>query len=332
MDGWSVPRNGSVLDCGETDVSCETDGVSVDIGNTNSVKGTDKLQVLFDQVLLIFMKEITGNECVRPIPPMLGDGRSVNLLKLFWVVRQKGGYEWVSDNGLWGLVAEECGLDVGIKACLKLIYFKYLHQLGQWLLGILQNGSLDRGDGECDGKLDSLLQGLGTEFRGLILRGMGPKEGDDGVLELESEKTDRSILNPSIVPCSAENGPNDGEDQNCGDDVVNQDPLIVKKSPFSRKRKRNSFSRMLHWVKEIAKYPEEGGKGNKNRSEVFSTQVLGLRKSLLIRRKVCTKDEQSLLQVKVILFQLSIVFLPLKWEVPVIFKLFGFTYVPIFCS
>ena len=303
-----APRNGAVLDCGKTDGSCETDGVSVDVGNTDYVKASDKLQVLFDQVLLIFMKDIIGNECVRPIPPMLGDGRSVDLFKLFWVVREKGGYEWVSDNGLWGLVAEKCGLDVGVKACLKLIYFKYLHQLGQWLIGILRNGSLDKGNGECHEKLDSLLEGLGTEFRGLILGGMGPKERDDGVFELESEKTGKSILNLSIALPRAEKGPNDGDDQNCGDDVVNQDSIIAKRVSFSRKRKRDYFSRMLKWVREIAKYPEEGCKGNWSGSEVFSTEILRMRESLLIRRKACTKEEQSLQQVKVILFCLLFCF------------------------
>ncbi|CBI34361.3 unnamed protein product, partial [Vitis vinifera] len=239
MDGWSVPRNGSVLDCGETGGSCETDGICVDIGNNNSLNGTDKLQVLFDQVLLIFMKEVLGNECVRPIPAMLGDGRSVDLFKLFWVVRGKGGYEWVSDKGLWGLVAEECGLDVGVKTCLKLIYFKYLDQLDQWLLGILRDGRL-------------------------ILGGTGPKEKDDGVFELESERTD-----------------------NCVD-------LDKEKSILNLKRE--SFSGMLNWVREIAKHPEEPYKGNKNGNEVFSTQILRVRESLLIRRKVHTKEEQSLLQ------------------------------------
>uniref|UniRef100_F6HUL4 ARID domain-containing protein n=1 Tax=Vitis vinifera TaxID=29760 RepID=F6HUL4_VITVI len=307
MDGWSVPRNGSVLDCGETGGSCETDGICVDIGNNNSLNGTDKLQVLFDQVLLIFMKEVLGNECVRPIPAMLGDGRSVDLFKLFWVVRGKGGYEWVSDKGLWGLVAEECGLDVGVKTCLKLIYFKYLDQLDQWLLGILRDGSLDKGEGECGGKLDSVLEELGTEFRGLILGGTGPKEKDDGVFELESERTDncvdldkeKSILNLSIVLRRAEKSPNDDDEKNCvdgGDDVAIQDPIIAKKSSFSRKRKRESFSGMLNWVREIAKHPEEPYKGNKNGNEVFSTQILRVRESLLIRRKVHTKEEQSLLQ------------------------------------
>ncbi|RVW43270.1 AT-rich interactive domain-containing protein 2 [Vitis vinifera] len=287
MDGWSVPRNGSVLDCGETGGSCETDGICVDIGNNNSLNGTDKLQAY------------SGNAWRWAV---------CGLVQTFLGCEGEGGYEWVSDKGLWGLVAEECGLDVGVKTCLKLIYFKYLDQLDQWLLGILRDGSLDKGEGECGGKLDSVLEELGTEFRGLILGGTGPKEKDDGVFELESERTDncvdldkeKSILNLSIVLRRAEKSPNDDDEKNCvdgGDDVAIQDPIIAKKSSFSRKRKRESFSGMLNWVREIAKHPEEPYKGNKNGNEVFSTQILRVRESLLIRRKVHTKEEQSLLQL-----------------------------------
>ncbi|KAK6935408.1 ARID DNA-binding domain, partial [Dillenia turbinata] len=45
----------------------------------------------------------------RPIPSLLGDSRSVDLLGLFWVVRENGGFDLVSKKGLWGFVAEELG-------------------------------------------------------------------------------------------------------------------------------------------------------------------------------------------------------------------------------
>jgi len=40
---------------------------------------------------------------------MLGDKNPVDLFKLYAVVRGRGGYETVSRNGLWGLVAKEYG-------------------------------------------------------------------------------------------------------------------------------------------------------------------------------------------------------------------------------
>lgn len=313
MDGWAVPRNGSVMDCGGAGGNRETDWVCLDIGNAGPVEDTGKLQALFDQVLLIFMKEVLGKQCVRPIPAVLGDGRSVDLFKLFCLVKENGGYEWVSDKGLWGLVAEECGLDAGVKTCLKLIYFKYLIQLDRWLLGILRNGAWNN-EGERGGKMDSLLEELGIEFRGLILGRICPKAEDDGVSEMKCGQTDsctdsdkdKSHINLSTELCRAEKSPNDEDKKNCVDGGI-QDPFLTKKSNSFRKRKRESYSRMLKWVREIAKHPEGGCKGIKNGSEVFSNQLLMVRESLLIMRKVWTKEEECHLQVKVISFPVSAV-------------------------
>ena len=64
---------------------------------------------------------------------MLGDGRRVDLYKLFMVVRGKGGYDAVCDSKLWDLVAEESGLDLSVGSSVKLVYSKYLSALDTWL-------------------------------------------------------------------------------------------------------------------------------------------------------------------------------------------------------
>ncbi|XWS10464.1 hypothetical protein CRYUN_Cryun39dG0082000 [Craigia yunnanensis] len=64
------------------------------------------------------------------MPVMLGiDGQSPDLFKLFLVVREIGGYQFVSGKGLWAFVVKELGLDLDVSASVKSIYAKYLHEL-----------------------------------------------------------------------------------------------------------------------------------------------------------------------------------------------------------
>lgn len=72
---------------------------------------------------------------------MLGDGKSLDLLILYLTVRKKGGYIRVSENCLWGSVAEEFGLDVRFGFALKLFSTECLDKL----LLILQRASEDKG-------------------------------------------------------------------------------------------------------------------------------------------------------------------------------------------
>lgn len=67
---------------------------------------------------------------------MLGDGEPLDLLIFYLAVRKKGGYKRVSENGLWGSVAVECGLDVRFGLALKLFYIECLNTLLELLQGI----------------------------------------------------------------------------------------------------------------------------------------------------------------------------------------------------
>ncbi|XP_055817249.1 AT-rich interactive domain-containing protein 1-like isoform X2 [Solanum dulcamara] len=73
----------------------------------------------------------SGLESFRPFPPMLGDGKTVDLCKLYLVVRETGGYDRVCTSGSWGVVAEECGFDSTSGLALKLVYVKYLDALNK---------------------------------------------------------------------------------------------------------------------------------------------------------------------------------------------------------
>ncbi|XP_009628876.2 AT-rich interactive domain-containing protein 1-like [Nicotiana tomentosiformis] len=123
-------------------------------------------KLLFIEILAQFFKEVTGLLCYRPLPPKLGNGKSVDLFKLYLVVREKGGYERVCVNGSWGLVAKDCGFDLSYGLGLKLVYVKYLDALERWMLRLKKkrstNGVINSEVRKCD-----LGSGLGSGQAGV---------------------------------------------------------------------------------------------------------------------------------------------------------------------
>ncbi|KAK9277608.1 hypothetical protein L1049_007154 [Liquidambar formosana] len=315
MAGWSILSNGSGLDCVEiirTLQSCSRRCFGVDHAVKGSLDGCDdykdELRCLFDQVLSVFLKEIASKGSVRPIPAMLGDGRCLDLFKLFWVVRERGGYEWVSKNRLWALVAEELGLDVGVKSCIKLVYRKYLDELDEWLRKLFRDESLGIGQSGRGGNLGF------SEFRGLLLDGQDQRKNNDMLLlknckyvDLDVEKSDTTSVYK--MHDGAEKSSNDDDekfyDDDDNDDVVLQ-ASVANKDFSSRKRKRESLSGMLNWVIEVAKHPNdptigvrpEGSKCKEHESKEFWDQALLAREVLLLQRHIDSNAEQSLLQKK----------------------------------
>ncbi|KAL5994409.1 hypothetical protein ACLOJK_024459 [Asimina triloba] len=111
-----------------------------------------QLRRLLDQILSAFFKEI------RPLPPtVLGDGRSVDFFRLYWAVREKGGYDSVTANGSWGPVMEELGLGSTPGSSAKWIYVKYLDAFDRWLQRISKE--IVVGDESAEG-LESAIKGL----------------------------------------------------------------------------------------------------------------------------------------------------------------------------
>ncbi|XP_060213303.1 AT-rich interactive domain-containing protein 2-like [Lycium barbarum] len=96
----------------------------------------DNVKLLFLEILTIFFKNVSGTLFYRPLPPMLGNGKSIDLFKLYLIVRQNGGYERVCENMLWGLVANNCGFHLSYGLAVKLVYVKYLDVLERWMLRI----------------------------------------------------------------------------------------------------------------------------------------------------------------------------------------------------
>ncbi|XP_030489982.2 AT-rich interactive domain-containing protein 1 [Cannabis sativa] len=138
--GWSILADGSALDHSKNPQELEPTGLLVDFEPDS--KGSSKLRRCFYHFHGLLLKEICGNNTLRPIPPILGEGKCADLFELFLAVREKGGCNAVSKNGLWGSVAEESGFGLKFAAAIKLIYIKYLNTFERWLERIVV-GSTD---------------------------------------------------------------------------------------------------------------------------------------------------------------------------------------------
>ena len=160
--------DGSSLDCAKTPEKLDPVGSWIDLNPFS--KGSflksepDKLRFWFNKFIGSFLNEICAQGCFWPLPPMLGDGQPVDLFKLFSVVRDKGGYNAVSESGLWDLVAEESGLGLNVASSIKLVYVKYLVSLEGWLERIVQSED-SKSESNCSG----YLMELGAELKGFLL-------------------------------------------------------------------------------------------------------------------------------------------------------------------
>lgn len=138
---------------------------------------SEKIESLFNEFLPLLLEALFGGLCFRPLPPMLGDGQSVDLFQLYLNVRKRGGCEKVSGNEQWDSVAKECGFDAIFGSALKLVYEKYLGALCTYLEKILEvkdpkSGMEPSGLGRLDGlpmdlesDLDEFLSGISDKKR-----------------------------------------------------------------------------------------------------------------------------------------------------------------------
>lgn len=110
-----LAQDGSALDCAKSprkklkqnffwvDLEQALDGS--DKASRTCVEGErepDKLRCELECFLRGIRKEICAEEPFPPLPPpMLEDGRRVNLLKLFWVLRGCARFWWPKSPGCW---------------------------------------------------------------------------------------------------------------------------------------------------------------------------------------------------------------------------------------
>ncbi|KAL6130965.1 hypothetical protein ACLB2K_069343 [Fragaria x ananassa] len=327
MAGWSMLADGSVLDCGKKE---ESDCFSE---SKRCVSGLpDKLRSWFDQFLGVLLREICAKDSARPLPPMLGNGQRVDLFKLFWAVRKKGGFDCVSDNGVWDLVAGECRLGSSLGGAVKLVYSKYLYLVDR----LLENRDLEWSLGSSGSDLKKQLTDLQDEFKGMfpevgdrkvnkagyLKEEMSPKslndsneeagaggkgsrnkkrvgnvglDWDSGTVE-DAGKLNNNEVKSEVVESGGGKKVDDDDDYV---DVLIVNPATMEVSSC-RKRKRESFCGMLNWLRMIAADPCDPSVGSlpeRSKWKSFGNkenwkQVLGAREAIYLKKNADSVAEQ----------------------------------------
>ncbi|KAK1372294.1 AT-rich interactive domain-containing protein 2 [Heracleum sosnowskyi] len=197
MAGWLESKNGVELknyeiDCESHNMSCD----NLDFTAKDSVSHDckDTLKSLFDQVIPIFLREISVGNFARPLPALLSNGQPVNLFQLFCVVKSKGGFSNVLENGLWGSVAEECGFSPALMSSIRFVYIKYLKELDGWLRNVNLDTRLENGEYQIFKKLALLIE-ESEELKGLHVCSDVDKWRNTGVVEHEFDTTGKPTDN-----------------------------------------------------------------------------------------------------------------------------------------
>ncbi|KAJ4759772.1 ELM2 domain-containing protein [Rhynchospora pubera] len=103
---------------------------------TNLDAPPDQSQLTFDQVLSAFYQDLSHkgelSPEIPPLPAIVGEGCPVDLLRLFCLVKDRGGYRSVTVTQSWHAVSESVGLGPGFGPAVKLVYSKYLGSLERW--------------------------------------------------------------------------------------------------------------------------------------------------------------------------------------------------------
>ncbi|KAF0898825.1 hypothetical protein E2562_011893 [Oryza meyeriana var. granulata] len=135
---------------------------------------------VFESLLASFLAQSHGPGRLppRPMPPLLGDGSAVGLLRLYLAVKACGGFNAVP---CWASVAEAAGLDPTMDAPIKLVYYKYLCPLEE---SFLRAGIL----GEEAGSSSGGGRRLSTDKKGKFLAPAARSPQGGEVLDLKRKR------------------------------------------------------------------------------------------------------------------------------------------------
>ncbi|CAH8300979.1 unnamed protein product, partial [Eruca vesicaria subsp. sativa] len=223
MAGWSM-----VADEDDAVDFCKT-SKNLESNNSPEAVNINDLVSLFQRLLESFLVVFCPADGFRPLPPMTGDGRVVDLFSLFLNVSHRGGFNAVVS---WEEVAQECGLGFNNSATVKLIYVKYLDAFARWLNRVGNDDDVDTSSVELCGVSDDLMSRL-KDFLCEVKRKYGVRNGT-ALRELGAElkwfvsKTKRSY----------------------------DDKKLMSLGSFSPgKRKRECPLETLRWLSDAAKDP-----------------------------------------------------------------------------
>lgn len=302
MAGWSKLTDGSALDCFRTLEEIHKHGVSIKCGEIDN-----NFVNLFNQIVSRVLKEICDSNIFRPFPPMLGDGESIDLLRLYLSVREKGGYESVTKNRKWDLVANEIGCDPNTSASLKVVYVKYLELLDEWFCKNYKDKNIvNENDAEMK-VVDSQNMFTDIEMKGY-------DEFIDTGLRRVSDVKDLQSCVGSVEGIDVKN------------DVVIESGLDNKEeNEASRKRKRERYLPLLDWVKRVSKDPcdpaigpcPDRAKWKHYGSDHVWKQVLSAREALLENANLDSKAKfiWKVFSVNLILYCFNTIYMNLLFLV-----------------
>lgn len=254
----------------------------------------------FEQILSVFLKELHCKREIQPFPAILGDGRPIDLYRLYLVVSKRGGYNSVTADKSWAVVAEEVGLDSALGCPLKLIYAKYLNMLERCLQRVPATRSGVGGYSWSKENMGILMSDSESEVRSLFKEILKQKkDGMDFTLLpnpkrgqfLTRTRQNEPLLLFGNAKCARPNG------------STALGPKLANGSSSSLKRKREPLISMLNWVKTVAKnptvkiIPSDGLKDMSNMVGVQYSLAFQARKVLFFQ-KFCREDtDRSTLQV-----------------------------------
>ncbi|PKU67909.1 AT-rich interactive domain-containing protein 2 [Dendrobium catenatum] len=285
MEGWLVPDD----ECSSSDV-CHILRKLQCIGFCSAVDPiVDDSR--FEQILSVFLKELHCKREIRPFPAMLGEGRPIDLYKLYLLVSERGGYNSVTANKSWAGVAEGIGLDSALGCPLKLIYAKYLNMLERCLQMVPANRPGIGGYSGSEENLGVLMSDPEPEVRSLFKEILKRKREDGINLTLSPcSKMDQFLTRarqkePMLLLDNAK----------CvrPSRSTALSPKLANGSFSSLKRKRESLIGMLNWVKTVAKnpidpstvkiLPSDGPKDMKNLVGLHYSLAFQVRKVLFLK-------------------------------------------------
>lgn len=335
MGRWPISSNASILDCNK-DVdhspsngcciapACSVEGSYANV-DYDDCKAT--IRCYFEKILWVFLKEIGRRGLIRPVPALLGEGGSLDLFELFMVVRDKGGYQVVSEKELWSSVVLELGLDLGLSASVKLIYLKYLNDVEKWLMVRCGGTKLENGNSDYHyRKSFPFLSELEVKIKGMLFGVLRQKSIYDECSRFKSNKPNENVnvaaatvekeikkkehdLHGDVTPiqqnCIDTPRDNGETDQiHVIEDCRILDAVNVETDIDSHGRYRKSLLQMLKWVRKTAKHPVNPLNGTipgASKWKAYASddalwlQVIRAKNALLTRKDVDKNAEKRLL-------------------------------------
>lgn len=243
MAGWSSFNNNS---------SCSYIDVEIDVFD----ECEERLKRLFDQALLVFLEEEDNN---RPLPVILGDGETVDLFKLFVLVREREGFDSVSRKGLWESVAEQLGLDCSVSPSLRLIYSKYLDRMEKWAMEKSRIVNWDNRESKKKGCHGGLLHELGAGFKGLLENGKCGKRNRAMVFGCKHiEELGSEIHMPRKRFRESSSDEDDVEELEVSCVVLSDDSECDEEEGLDfSSEKQGDLPEMLKWLTLVARCPHD---------------------------------------------------------------------------